>query len=467
MIQAVRNAVTLPDLRRKLFYTLLLLIIYRLVAHVPVPGAQPEVLQAYLRQGTGAGQFFSVLNMLSGGAVERLSVLATGIQSYITAQLIVQLLQPIIPALERLGEEGEAGQRKLSQITHYVTIPLSMIQSYGWIAGLNVSLTQQGNPTVLPNFGFGSPANILPTVAVLLTMAAGTMFAIWLGELISEQGIGNGISLIIFSGVATDLPSSIRRVWVLSVYGSDGIAGTSDDGAIWMGVLLLAVFLLLMAITMFVIVVVQEGQRRIPVQYGKRVRGFKTYSMQSSHIPLRVNTAGMIPLIFAQAFLTFPAIIANFFTTSANANVAKFANGVIGFFGPGQSPWYIPLYFLTVVGFTYFYTDVMMQQQDLPGALKRQGGFIPGIRPGRPTADFVTSVYRRITLVGALFLGGVAALPLVTSLIMDAVLGINTGGTGLLLITASGLIIVVGTVIDTMRQLEAQLLMRHYEGFMK
>jgi preprotein translocase subunit SecY len=466
MIQAVRNAVTLPDLRRKLFYTLLILLIYRLVAHIPVPGAQPDVLQAYLRQGTGAGQFFSVLNMLSGGAVERLSVLATGIQSYITAQLIVQLLQPIIPALERLGEEGEAGQRKLSQITHYVTIPLSMVQSYGWIAGLNVSLAQQGT-AVLPNFGFGSLENILPTVAVLLTMAAGTMFAIWLGELISEQGIGNGISLVIFSGVATDLPGSIRRVWVLAVYGSDGIAGTSDDGAIWMGVLLLAIFLLLMAITMFVIVVVQEGQRRIPVQYGKRVRGFKTYSMQSSHIPLRVNTAGMIPLIFAQAFLTFPGIIASFFTGSTNAGVANFANGVIGFFGPGRSPWYIPLYFFTVVGFTYFYTDVMMQQQDLPGALKRQGGFIPGIRPGRPTADFITSVYRRITLVGALFLGSVAALPLVTSVIMDAVFGISTGGTGLLLITASGLIIVVGTVLDTMRQLEAQLLMRHYEGFIK
>jgi len=227
-------------------------------------------------------------------------------------------------------------------------------------------------------------------------------------------------------------------------------------------VLLLSIVLILMAAIMFVIVVVQEGQRRIPVQYGKRVRGMKTYGGGSTHIPLRVNTVGMIPLIFAQAILTFPAIIAQFFIN--NESVGEFAAGVISFFTPGQSPWYIPLYFLAVVGFTYFYTDVMVQQQDLPGSLKRQGGFIPGIRPGKKTADYINSVYRRITLVGALFLGGVAVLPQITDLIIFSTLKIQTS---VLLITASGLLIVVGTVFDTMRQLEAQLLMRHYEGFIK
>jgi preprotein translocase subunit SecY len=451
MIQALRNAVTLPDLRRKILYTLLILIIYRLaVILLPVPGVDQEALAAFLAQTAGAGQFFNVLNMLSGGAIERFSVLANGVQSYITAQLIVQLLQPIIPALERLSEEGEAGQRKLNRIVYYITIPLSMLQSYGSIQLINNSYSVP----VLPSFGFDAPEKILPTITVLLSMVAGTMLAMWLGELISEQGVGNGISLIIFSGVVTGMPQHVVSIWTQA----------DEKGGMWMSILMLTIFLLLMAATMFVIVVVQEGQRRIPVQYGKRVRGMKTYGGGSTHIPLRVNTAGMIPLIFAQSILTFPAIVAQFFATNANPGVASFANGVIGFFTPGQSSWYIPLYFLAVVGFTYFYTDVMVQQQDLPGSLQRQGGFIPGIRPGKKTGDYINSVYRRITLVGALFLGSVAALPLIVNLILHSTVGISAGT---LLITASGLIIVVGTVLDTMRQLEAQLLMRHYEGFIK
>jgi preprotein translocase subunit SecY len=446
MIQALRNAVTLPDLRRKLFYTLLFLIVYRLAAHVPVPGVDQDALASFLAQTTGAGQFFNVLNMLSGGAIQRLSVMANGVQSYITAQLIVQLLQPIIPALERLAAEGEAGQRKLNRIMYALTIPLSLLQSYGSIQLIN---SQSASP-ILPNFGF-APAQILPTVAVLLSMVAGTMIAMWLGELISEQGIGSGISLIILSGIVAGMPQNVVSLWY---------QGLEKDPSGGLSALLLAIILLLMAAIMFVIVVVQEGQRRIPVQYGKRVRGMKTYGGGSTHIPLRVNTVGMIPLIFAQAILTFPAIVAQFFIN--NESVGTFANGVISFFTPGQSLWYIPLYFLAVVGFTYFYTDVMVQQQDLPGHLKRQGGFIPGIRPGKKTADYINSVYRRITLVGAVFLGTVAVLPLITNAILYSTLQIRASA---LLITASGLIIVVGTVLDTMRQLEAQLLMRHYEGF--
>ena len=443
MIQALRNAMALPDLRRKLLYTLLILIIYRLAAHVPVPGVNQEALQQLTG---GAGQFVNLLDLLSGGAVARFSVMANGVYPYITATIIFQLLQPIIPGLERLAEEGEAGRRKLNQWQYYITIPLGLLQAFGQIRFVNVAVS--GTP-VLPNFGFSPPENILPTISVLMAMTAGTMFAIWLGELITEQGIGSGLSLIIFSGIVSRVPENLARIWTQSQ--------AREGGGVGMGVLMLGIFLAILAITMFVIVVVQEGERRIPVQYGKRVRGIKMYAGGSTHIPLRVNTAGMIPLIFAQSILTFPAVIAQFFVGGENAGVSQFARSVVDFFA-AQNPWYGVLYFVAVVGFTYFYTDIMIQQQDLPGALKRQGGFIPGIRPGRRTAEYINAVYRRITFVGAMFLGGVAVLPFIVDLFLQ---------TQVLLITASGLLIVVGVVLDTMRQLEAQLLMRHYEGFIK
>ncbi|MBL7065011.1 MAG: preprotein translocase subunit SecY [Anaerolineae bacterium] len=445
MIKALRNAMALPDLRRKLLYTLLILVIYRLAAHVPVPGVDQEALQQLMAGTGGASQLFNVLNMLSGGAVANFSVMANGVSPYITASIIMQLLQPIIPKLERLAQEGEAGRRKMNQWTYYLAVPLGLLQAFGQAQGFN----RFGTSPVLPNFGFDSPENTLSTIAVLVAMVAGTMFAIWLGDLITEQGIGNGLSLIIFGGIVAGVPQNIVRVWVQ--------AQTMEGGGVGMGVLMLGVFLAIMAITMFVIVVVQEGERRVPVQYGKRVRGMKMYGGGSTHIPLRVNMAGMIPLIFAQSILVFPAVLAQFFVGGENATVSQFAQGVMNFFTP-QNVWYGLIYFLTVVGFTYFYTDVMVQQQDLPGALKRQGGFIPGIRPGKKTADYINSVYRRITLVGALFLGGVAVLPHIVDLFLH---------TQALLITASGLLIVVGVVLDTMRQLEAQLLMRHYEGFIK
>jgi len=448
MIKALRNAMNLPDLRRKLLYTLLILIIYRLAAHVPVPGVDHEALKQYLGGTGGINEVLNVMNMLSGGAVSRFSVLANGVQSYITATLIFQLLTPVIPGLERLQEEGEEGRRKINQWSYYITIPLSLLQSYGQVNLVNFANQQRDAAPVLPNFGFSPPENILPTISVLMAMTAGTMFAVWLGELITEQGIGSGLSLIIFSGIVAGVPANIQQIWVQA---------TSEGGSVGQGVLMLAVFLAIMAITMFVVVVVQEGQRRIPVQYGKRVRGIKMYGGGSTHIPLRVNTAGMIPLIFAQAIISFPGMVAQFFVASENAGVSRVANGVVSFFG-GQNPWYGLIYFVTVVGFTYFYTDIMVQQQDLPGNLKRQGGFIPGIRPGKKTAEYINSVYRRITLVGAVFLGGVAVLPYVVDLFMKS---------GVLLITSSGLLIVVGTVLDTMRQLEAQLMMRHYEGFIK
>jgi preprotein translocase subunit SecY len=379
--------------------------------------------------------------------------MANGVYPYITATIIFQLLTPIIPQLERMSEEGETGRRKLTRWQYYLTIPLAMLQAFG--QARIFSAGSQGDP-ILPNFGFGSPDTVLPTITVLFAMTAGTMFAIWLGELISEQGIGNGISLIIFSGIVARMPQNLVTIW------TQGQGGTA--GGIGLSLLLVALFLAIMVVTMFVVVYVQEGERRIPVQYGKRVRGNKIYQGAATHIPLKVNMAGMIPLIFAQSFLTFPAVIAQFFMGSDNARVASVAQGVVTFFS-GRSPWYGLLYFVAVVAFTYFYTDVMVQQQDLAGTLKRQGGFIPGKRPGKPTADFINAVYRRITLVGALFLGGVAVLPFVVEAVLGAT-GVATGSRTFL-ITSSGLLIVVGVVIDTMRQLEAQLMMRNYEGFIK
>jgi preprotein translocase subunit SecY len=446
MIQALRNAMILPDLRRKLLYTLLILVIFRLAAHVPVPGVDQAALNELLASGVGAGQFLSLLNMLSGGAIANFSVMANGVYPYITATIIFQLLTPVIPGLQKLSEEGEAGRRKINQWSYYITVPLAALQAYGQAQTFN-----SGNNPVLPHFGFGLPENVLPTITLLVAMTGGTMFAVWLGELITEQGIGNGLSLIILGGIVAGIPGNIVDIWTQATT-------TGGAGA---GVVRLAVFLTITAITMFVIVVVQEGERRVPVQYGKRVRGIKMYGGGSTHIPLKVNTAGMIPLIFAQSFLMFPAVVAQFFTRSASQGIADFAGKVINFFG-GRNPWYGLLYFVFVVGFTYFYTDIMVQQQDLPGSLQKQGGFIPGIRPGKRTADYINSVYRRITLVGALFLGAVAVLPYIVGLLLNM-----SGGRASLLITSSGLLIVVGVVIDTMRQLEAQLLMRHYEGFIK
>jgi len=436
MIQAVRNAFALADLRRKLLITVGILVVYRMAAHVPVPGVDKEALRSVLDPASGAGgvgQLIGLLDLLSGGLVANFSVMAMGVYPYVTASIIFQLLVPIIPRLEELQKEGEAGRNKLNQYQYYLTVPLAALQAIGQIRILESGAGQ----AVIQDFGLN-----LTGVTTIVTMTAGTMFAIWLGELITEQGIGNGLSVVIFGGIVARMPQNLNSILVREGFG---------------GVML---YLAIMVVTILVIVVVQEGQRRIPVQYGKRVRGRRIYGGQATHIPLRVNTAGMIPLIFAQSFLTFPAIIAQFFANPVTQQ-PNLANNIANLFS-GQTPWYWPMYFLTVVGFTYFYTDVMVQQQDLPGSLQRQGGFIPGIRPGKRTADYVTGVMRRITLVGALFLGAVAVLP--------GVIGIVRGDPTVnttMLISASGLLIVVGVVVDTMRQLEAQLLMRHYEGFIK
>jgi preprotein translocase subunit SecY len=431
MLQAVANAFKLPDLRKKIVFTLGILVLYRLAAHVPVPGVDVEALRQVFQQN----QILGLLNMFSGGAMSNFSVMAMGVYPFITAQIVLQLLQPIIPALEQLGKEGEAGRQRINMYTHLLTIPLAFLNGLGQVSLLAQSRGVTG--PVIRNFGFRA-GTWLPSVATLITLTAGTMFAIWLGELIDENGIGNGLSIIIFGGIVAGIPQSLGQLWVANPWS-------------------VLVFAIITALTVVGIVVVQEGQRRIPVHYAKRVRGNRIYGGQSTHIPLQVNSAGMIPLIFAVSIIMFPGVVASYFVGSQVDIIQNIATFVTRVFDSNGVIYWI-LYFVLVVGFTYFYTDVIFQQQDLPETLRRQGGFVPGLRPGAHTAQFLQGVVRRITLVGALFLGIVAILPFLIR---------PVAGTNQMLITSTGLLIVVGVVLDTMKQLEAQLLMRHYEGFIR
>ena len=457
MFESVRNAFALPDLRRRILFTIGMLVVYRLVANIPVPGVNLQAWLAFTAQQSG-NSVIDFLDLLSGGAVRNFSVMAMGVYPYITASIIMQLLTPIIPYLEELQSEGESGRNKINRITYYITVPFALLQGIGQIRLVGFSLgTTGGLETIMPNFGFATASQILPTVTTLLAMVGGTMFAIWLGELITEDGIGQGTSLIIFGGIISGILPNVARIFAL------------DD--ITARIFTILAFVFITVSTVFVIVVVQEGQRRIPVQYGRRVRGRKVYQGQSSFVPLRVNTAGMIPIIFAQSILTFPPLIASFFVTGSGGFIDRMATSISSFsqqLDPVAAPLgfslYWLIYFLFVAGFTFFYTDVMVQQQNLPQTLQRQGGFIPGIRPGKRTADYITSVVRRITFVGAVFLGIIAILPGIMQLI-GVILRIDGIEQSVLVISGSGLIIVVGVVIDTMRQLEAQLLMRNYEGF--
>lgn len=450
MIESVRNALALPDLRRRILFTIGMLVIYRLVSNIPVPGVD---LQAWLAFTQGQGfdnQLIDLLNLLSGGAVANFSVLAMGVYPYITASIIIQLLTPIIPQLEEMASEGEQGRNRLNKLTYYMTVPLALLQAVGQIRLIGFSLGDLSQ--IMPFFGFTPASNILPTLTTLLAMTAGTMFAIWLGEQITEEGIGQGVSLIIFGGIVAEIPTNLLRLF----------APTVDSTA---RIFTFSAFVIMTILTVLVIVVVQEGQRRLPVQYGRRVRGRKVYQGQSTYIPMKVNTAGMIPIIFAQSLLTFPALIAQFFINQENTGtMSNIATYIANAFGQATGFAYWFFYFVLVVGFTFFYTDVMVQQQNLAQTLQRQGGFIPGIRPGRRTESYIMSVVRRITLVGAVFLGVIAVLPGIMELFGN-LLQIPDLEQSALVVSGAGLIIVVGVVIDTMRQLEAQLLMRHYEGF--
>jgi len=459
IFDGLRETFRLPDLRRRIIITIILLVIYRFAANIPVPGVDREVLRQVLNPNSGIGTFAQMLDLLSGGAVSNFSVLAMGVYPYITAQIIITILTPVIPALEEISKEGQAGRDKINRYTMILAIPIAMFQAVG-----QINLFAQSGQPIIPGFGFaaanGVAPNVLLTATVLLTMTAGTMFAIWLGELITQDGIGNGLSLIIFAGIVSRILPNLNRLV------------SAETGVIIRNVLL---FVFLTVITVLVIVVVQEGTRRIPIKYGKRVRGMKMYGGGSTYLPLRVNTAGMIPLIFAQAILSFPGILASFFANSSSAIIANAAQTIQTIFGQqggarigGQAIYWL-VYFAMVVAFTYLYTDIMIRNMNTADNLQRNGGFIPGIRPGKRTEEFINKVSQRITLVGALFLGGVAVLPGLIQIIMDLI----QPGSGtevrqaLLIVSGGGLIIIVGVVIDTLRQLEAQLVMRHRDSFIR
>ncbi|HET8632361.1 MAG TPA: preprotein translocase subunit SecY [Thermomicrobiales bacterium] len=432
MLQAVFNAFKIPDLRRKIIFTLVMLLIFRFVAHIPVPGVDRQALDNLLNQN----QLLGMLNLFSGSALRQFSIAAMGVYPYITASIIMQLLQPIIPRLEELSKEGEQGRNTINRYTHWLTVPLALLQAFGQCQ----LMKSQG---ILKDFGLFDGATALRSVSILLSMMAGSIFLVWIGELITENGVGQGVSIIIFGGIVANLPDAVGKL----------SSGTSTGQSI-MGVL---VFLLLGLITIVGIVLINEGQRRIQVNYARRVRGNRMYGGQSTHIPLKVNSAGMIPLIFAVSIMVFPGYIANLFTASDRAWLRGPASFLARVFDANSFQYQV-IYFLMVVAFTYFYTMVIFQQQNIAENLQKNGGFIPGIRPGAPTSTFLTKVLTRITLVGALFLGLVAVLPW----ILARLTGVQT-----LFLSSTSLLIVVGVAIDTMRQLEAQLLMRHYEGFIR
>ncbi|HBT46543.1 MAG TPA: preprotein translocase subunit SecY [Peptococcaceae bacterium] len=420
MLDTLQKAWKLEDLRKRITFTLLMFLVFRLGAHIPVPGINAEILKELL----DTGLIFGFFDVISGGAFKRFTILAMGIMPYINASIIMQLLTVVIPSLERLAKEGIEGRKKIIQYTRYGTVVLSLLQA----VGMSVLLARQG--------AYVTPG-LFNHVVTVISLTAGTVFLMWLGELITEKGIGNGISLIIFAGIVSRLPAGAVSVYQYITAGTTGI----------LSVLLFAV---IAVVVIAAVVAMHEGQRRIPVQYTKRVVGRRVYGGQSTHIPLRVNQAGVIPVIFAMSILFFPHTLASWFPHN------RFAQTVIAMFDPG-SVLYMSLYALLIIFFTYFYTAVTFNPQDVADNIKKYGGFIPGLRPGRPTAEYIERILARITLAGAVFLAFIALLP---NFVM-AITGINIyfGGTSLL--------IVVGVALETMKQLESHLLLRHYQGFIK
>lgn len=413
----------LPDLRRSILFVLAMLFIFRVAAHIPIPGVDISNLQAFFSSNAILG----LLNIFSGGTMESFSVVALGVAPYITSSIIFQLLAMVIPQLEALQKEGEHGQRKINQWTRYAAVPLAILQSFGLL-----TLLRQSPVPVLGDLTPGTYA------ATIITMTAGTIFLMWIGELISERKIGNGISLMIFAGIIAGLPTLIQQTFV-----------TFDK----MQIMNLVLFGAVALITVVGVVLITQAQRNIPVSYARRVRGMRMYGGVDTHLPLRVNMAGVIPIIFAISIILFPPMIAQFFLQAKSAMVVRIAQWVINVFQDNLI--YGILYFVLVFIFTYFYTAVIFHPHQISENLQKQGGFIPGIRPGKPTAAYLQFVTSRIIFVGALFLAVVAVLPLITQ---------RATGTQALAIGGTSILIVVSVIIETLTQIEAQLTMHEYEA---
>jgi len=427
VLEGLQNAAKIADLRRRLFFTFAMLAVYRIGVAIPTPGIDGKALAAFFQQASST--VFGLVNLFSGGALERFSIFALGIMPYISASIILQLLTVVVPALERLSKEGEQGRRKITQYTRYSTVALSLLQGFFISVGLE-QIQAPGGSSVVFNPGWEF------RLMTMITLASGTAFIMWLGEQITERGIGNGISLIIFAGIVASIPSAV----------------TTTTEFVREGELSILVLLLILAAMVGVVAAVifmERGQRRIPVQYAKRVIGRKIYGGQSSHLPLKVNTAGVIPPIFASSVLIFPATIASF----ADHPWAQAAANALD---PGSLVYNLA-YVMMIVFFCYFYTAVVFDPNDVAENMKKYGGFIPGIRPGQRTAEYIDRVLSRITLSGAIYIAIICVLP--NLLIGSFNVPFYFGGTALL--------IVVGVALDTVAQIETQILMRNYEGFMK
>jgi preprotein translocase subunit SecY len=436
MLESMLNAFRAPDIRRRLLFVAGILIIYRALAHVLIPGINPASLNA----AGSDSSIFGLLSLFSGGDVRRMSIVGLGLNPYINATIIMQILQTTIPSLQALSREGEYGRNKITSYSRWLSVPLAALQAYGILAFLQADLARQGITAFTTPFSFET----FESWTQIIALTTGSIVLMWLGELITEKGIGNGISFIIFAGIVSRVPGTI------------GSFLSSPD---WLE---LVVFGMVGILIIFVIIFVQEGQRRIPIQYANRVRGHRIYQGGSTFLPLRVNMSGVIPIIFAISILLFPLQIATYFQASNVGWVSSIANGIITWLDT-RGPLYLSLYFLLTLGFGFFYTFIVFKPDETANNLRKSGGFIPGIRPGQPTEDYLRRVAFRITLAGATFIAIVAVLPMVLAALpmfsnLNAV-GVGLGGTSIL--------IVVSVVVETMKQLEAQLMMRSYEGFIR
>lgn len=430
MLKTISNIWKVEDLRKRILFTLFILLIYRLGSFIPVPGVNKDVFKSIDQQG---GDLFGLLNTFSGGALFQFSIFAIGIIPYITSSIIVQLLSmDVIPKFAEWAKEGENGKRKLAQITRYGTVILALIQGFGTAIGFN----RQYQYEMVPG------ATFTDYVMIAIILTAGTSFLMWLGEQITERGIGNGISILIFAGIVAGIPGQIQTIY------STQFVDAGDQ--LFLNIVKAVVMVLVVIAILIAVIFVQQGIRKIPVQYAKRVVGRKMYGGQSTHIPLKVNGAGVIPVIFASSLLAFPATIAQFWSTHA---WAKWIQDNLFY----DKPLGMVLYVLLIIGFTFFYTFVQINPVQMADQMKKNGGYIPGVRPGKPTSSFITRVMSRITLSGAIFLALISLMPIALGSLAGLPTSVQLGGTALL--------IVVGVALDTMKQIETQLIKRHYKGF--
>ncbi len=438
MLETIRNAWKIPDLRKKILYTIFLLVIFRLGSVIPVPCLDSEVVKTWVNSGSGS-TLFNLLDMFGGGALSQATIFAMSITPYINSSIIMQLLCVAIPALERMSKEGEEGRKKITKITRYVTVVLAALQAWGLTITLknNYAISATGVPMWLA------------MITVIFAFTAGTAFLMWLGEEITGKGIGNGISMLIFAGIVSRIPSMMSTAWKTFMSGGNNQ---------WYFLLLIAIYVLA---SIAFVVLVNEAERRIPVQYAKRVVGRRMYGGQSTFIPIKVAMAGVIPIIFAMSIMTFPSTIAMLFGKQEGV-IVSISNFITGGGGVVSKIFYPVVYFLLIVGFTYFYTSITFNPIEVSNNIKKNNGMIPGLRPGKPTSDYIAKVLSRITLVGAIFLGIIAVLPIVIS---ECVPGLGSFST--LALTGTSLLIVVGVALETVKQIESQMLMRHYKGFLE